>query len=241
MPRFACLFALLAAFSAPAAALTLLTEENPPLNFTRDGKAAGTSTLVVQEAARRANLPGEVKVVPWNDGYAQAESNPDVCLFSTVRTPARFKLFQWVGPINRGVYSLFGRASFADQPKRVDDLKQYRIGVVNDARATYLRQRGFERLVALERDQDLPPMLVTNPNQDGVDLWMTQAHGAEETARRAGVKDLKLVFSGIMSQDYWLACNLRMAPETVKALQSALAEMRKDGTMQKLITLPAAR
>lgn len=243
MPRITWMLVVLAAFAGPAAALTLLTEENPPLNFTQNGKAAGNSTIVVQEAARRAGLPGEVKVVAWNDGYAQAESNPDVCLFSTVRSPARFKSFQWVGPINRGVYSLFGRASFADQPKRVDDLKQYRIGVVNDARAAYLRQRGFERLVALERDEDLAAMLVSNPNQDGVDLWMTQNTGAAETAKRAGVSDLKLVFSGIMSQDYWLACNLKMPPETVKALQGALSEMRKDGTMQKLTAqpVPAAR
>jgi polar amino acid transport system substrate-binding protein len=230
----------LALASGPGSALTLLTEENPPLNFTRDGKAAGTSTLVVQEAARRAGQTADVKVVAWSDGYAQAQSNPDVCLFSTARTPERYKLFQWAGPINRGVYSLFGRAAFADQPKRVDDLKQYRIGVVNDARAAYLRQRGFERLVALERDADILPMLVSNPNQDGVDLWMTQAHGAAETARKAGVNDLKLVFSGIMSQDYWLACNLRMPAETVKALRAALAEMRKDGTMKKLMTPPAA-
>lgn len=241
MFRILWLLAGFAAFSQTAAALTLLTEENPPLNFSVNGKAAGTSTLVVQEMARRAGLPGEVKVVAWSDGYAQAESNPDVCLFSTVRSPARFKLFQWVGPINRGVYSLYGRSTFADLPKRVDDLKPYRIGVVNDARAAYLRRRGFERLVALDRDEDLASMLVSNPNQDGVDLWMTQHHGARETAQRAGVNDLKLVFSGIMSQDYWLACNLKMPPDTIKAMQAALSEMRKDGTMQKLMTLPAAR
>src|SRR5690348_2298170 len=122
------LAACFAAFPEAGAAVTFLTEENPPLNFTQDGKAAGTSTLVVQEIARRAGESTEVKVVPWNDGYAQARSSPSVCLYSTVRNPERNKLFQWVGPINRGVYSLFGRAAFADQPKRVDDLKQYRIG-----------------------------------------------------------------------------------------------------------------
>jgi polar amino acid transport system substrate-binding protein len=224
-----------------SAALTLLTEENPPLNFTQDGKAAGSSTLVVQEMARRAGQSADVKVVPWNEGYAQAQSNADVCLYSTARTPERFKLFQWVGPINRGVYSLFGRAGFADQPKRVDDLKQYRIGVVNDARAAYLRQRGFDRLVALDRDEDILSMLVSNPKQDGVDLWMTQGLGATDKARKAGINDLKLVFSGIMSQDYWLACHGQMPRETVKALQGAIQEMRQDGTLQKLITPPAAR
>jgi polar amino acid transport system substrate-binding protein len=191
--------------------------------------------------ARRAGQPDAVKVVPWSEGYAQAQSDPEVCLFSTARTGPRFKLFQWVGPINRGVWSLFGRAGFADQPKRVDDLKPYRIGAVNDARAAYLKQRGFENVVAMERDVDIPGKLVSDPGQDGVDLWMTQSFGAAETAARAGVKDLKLVFSGIMSQDYWLACNLQLSREVVKALQGALADMRRDGTMQKLLVPPAAK
>ncbi len=233
--------ACLVVLSGPAGALTLLTEENPPLNFTRDGKAAGTSTLVVREAARRAGQSADVRVVPWNDGYAEARSNPDVCLFSTVRTPQRYKLFQWVGPINRGVWSLFGRAGFPGQPQRVDDLKQYRIGVVSDARAVYLRERGFENLVLAERDEQIPMRLVTDPGENGVDLWMTQNSGAVETARKAGVKDIKVVFSGIMSQDYWLACHLQMPAETVRALRAALAEMRKDGTLQKLTGSPTLR
>jgi polar amino acid transport system substrate-binding protein len=237
----AVLTTVLATVAGNSAALTLLTEENPPLNFTQDGKAAGPSTLVVQEVARRAGHPADVKVVPWSDGYSQVQSNPDVCLFSMARTPERFKLFQWVGPINRGVYSLFGRAAFAGEVKRVDDLKPYRIGVVNDARATYLRQRGFDKLVALDRDEDILPMLVADPKQDGVDLWMTQNAGAADKARKAGINDLKLVFSGIMSQDYWLACNAQMPRETVKALQGALQEMRQDGALQKLTTPPAVR
>jgi polar amino acid transport system substrate-binding protein len=227
-------------FPGGGGAATFLTEENPPLNFTQGGKAAGTSTLVVQEMARRAGESTDIKVVPWSDGYAQAQSNPDTCLYSTARNPERNKLFQWVGPINRGVYSLFGRAAFADQPQRVDDLKQYRIGVVNDARAAYLRQRGFEKLVESERDEDIPGRLVASPKLDGVDLWMTQAYGAADIARKAGLKDLKQVFSGILSQDYWLACNVQMPRETVKALQGALSEMRRDGTLQKLQT-PLAR
>ena len=41
---------LAVAMTAPAAdALTLLTEENPPFNYTEKGKVAGLSTEVVSE------------------------------------------------------------------------------------------------------------------------------------------------------------------------------------------------
>ena len=45
------------------------------------------------------------------------------------------------------VYSAFALEGFDTKIGRVDDLKKYRIGVVADARATYLRQRGFTTLI----------------------------------------------------------------------------------------------
>ena len=45
------------------------------------------------------------------------------------------------------VYSAFALEGLDTKIGRVDDLKKYRIGVVADARATYLRQRGFTTLI----------------------------------------------------------------------------------------------
>lgn len=49
---------------------------------------------------------------------------------------------------------------------------------------------------------------------------------------------MKEVFSALMSQDYWLACNPGMPRETVRAMSAALNEMRKDGTLRKLTDPP---
>lgn len=53
--------------SAPVAAVTLLTEENPPFNFTEEGRLVGMSSEIVLEAARRANLPVKTEVLPWDE------------------------------------------------------------------------------------------------------------------------------------------------------------------------------
>jgi polar amino acid transport system substrate-binding protein len=221
----------------PASALTFVTEENPPLNFTREGQVAGLATGVLREALKRANLQVEFRVLPWAGAFAAAQQSPDVCVYSTVRNAEREKLLRWVGPIVRGEWSLFGREGFPADMKKLDQLKTFRVGALNDARAGYLRSRGFSNLVLTESNLDLAAMLTADKAQLGkIDLWLTQTLGAAEVAKRAGIGDLKPVFVGVMSQDYYLACHPRVAEEAVQAISAALAEMRKDGTFRKLVS-----
>jgi polar amino acid transport system substrate-binding protein len=237
MSRFACcIVLLLACVAAPqAGAVTFLTEDNPPMNFVFGGKLQGTSVDVVAELAKRAGIAADLVLLPWEVAYGRAQKEVDACVFSTVRRPERFKLFQWVGPIGRGTYSAFALGGFGQKLARVDDLKAFRIGVVDDARAAYLRQRGFPNLVIFSADAQIPGKLTLDPQRgDGVDLWVTRAKGAKQVARRAGVKEIKEVFSAILNQDYWLACNLQMPQEQVRALSGALLEMQKDGTLRTL-------
>lgn len=226
---------LMLGLAGSASALTLLTEENPPLNFTQNGKLVGPSVEVVREIVRRSELAADIKVVAWKEAFQRAQTEAEVCAFSTARLPARNTMFQWIGPISRGYWSAFGLDGFADYVPRVDDLKKYRIGVVGDARARYLRQRGFNNLVEVEKDADNPIKLTLDQKKEGsIDLWVTQGFMASEIARKAGAPQVKEVFPGIMSQEYWLACNLQMPKETVRSLSEALDGIRKDGTYRKL-------
>ena len=114
-------------------------------------------------------------------------------------------------------------------------MKSFRIGVVDDARAAYMRQRGFPNLVTASVDTDNPPKLTLDPvKPGGIDIWVTQTLGARAMAKEAGVKAIKEVFADILSQDYWLACNLQVPPETIRALTGALQDMQKDGSFKKL-------
>ena len=226
--RLAC--AALALHCAPAAALELLTEQNPPFNYLANGVPAGPSTAIVDEMARRAGIKAKISLVAWQAAFEKARDGEEACVFSTARTPQRADLFQWVGPIARGEYAAFGLPVFQGQPKRVDDLKAFRIGVVDDARGQYLRNRGFTNLVLFKDDREIPKALGTT-----VDLWVTQALRAADTARTAGVADLKVVFGGILVQEYWLACGKKVPSQTVEKLDEALAAMLKDGTVRRIV------
>jgi len=230
------LFSLVLCLAAPAAnALTLLTEENPPLNFTVDGQLIGLSPGVVTEMAKRAGLPSEIRVMPWKEAFERARTEPGACVFSTVRTPERFAQFEWIGPIARGFWSAF---SLPDAPVRIsklDELSAYRVGVVNDARAAYMKQRGIGRVVLFDRDADIPSRLTTDPKAEGgIDVWVTQGLLAGRVAAAAGVPRVKDVFSALMSQDYFLACSKATPPGDIKALSDALSGMRRDGSLRRV-------
>ena len=223
--------AILAAVAQNALALTFLTEENPPLNFTKNGQVSGTATATVHDMLKRSGLIAEIRVLPWDEAYAQAQSDPATCVYATARLPERYNLFQWVGPIARGVYSAFALEGFKDKVASTGDLVKSRIGVARDARAQYLRRRGFTNLVEADRDSDIPALLTLNPAKSGsVDLWVTQARMARDVARQAGVGAIKEVFPAILTQEYWLACNLKLPQEQIRALSDALMEIEKQGT-----------
>jgi polar amino acid transport system substrate-binding protein len=223
-----------AALAAPASALTLITEENPPLNYTEGGRVTGYATEVVTEMGKRARLPLKFAVMPWAQGYVAAQSGRDNCLYSTARLENRENLFQWIGPIALNRWGVYGRTDFAAEIRSVDDLKPQRIGAVTfDAKADYLKALSVVNLLLVDDDRDNPPRLfLPKTDADYIDLWVTSLHGAKRSAG-ARFKDLKLVYT-IRDVPSWLACSPRVPGEVVGKLRGALQSMSKDGTLQRI-------
>jgi polar amino acid transport system substrate-binding protein len=99
------------ASAANAGALRILTEDNPPLNFAKDGEITGLATEVVRELVKRTGTAGTIRMVAWPDGYQTLSEHPNVALFSTVMTAERKGRFQWVGPlavVDTNLYALKG-------------------------------------------------------------------------------------------------------------------------------------
>jgi polar amino acid transport system substrate-binding protein len=225
---------VLAAVAAPAQALTFITEENPPLNYTVGGKLTGYATEVVTEVAKRARVPIKFHVMPWSKGYVAAQAGRDTCIYSTARLESRENLFQWVGPIAFNRWGVYGRNDFSGTIQSLDDLKPHRIGAVTfDAKADYLNSKSVVNLLLVDEDRDNPPRLFL-PKTDAnyIDLWVTSLAGAKKTAG-AKADDVKLVYT-IRDVPSWLACSPYVPRDVVGKLSGALQSLNKDGTMQKI-------
>jgi len=221
--------------AAPAHALTLLTEENPPFNYMANGKLTGLVTELVLDAAKRANVPYTIELLPWNRAYMRAQAEKDTCLFATARLDSREKLFNWVGPLANNLWAVYGRGNFAGSVRVLTDLKPYRIGgVVNDAKVEYLKENGVTNIKqALDDRMNPPRLLLPAEDPNHIDLWVTGYYGERDLARAAKVSDIKLVFI-VREIPLYLACSPLTAPRVVKALSEALEKMRTDGVLAEV-------
>jgi polar amino acid transport system substrate-binding protein len=228
------LLGLVLAASA-AQALTLVTEENPPFNYTEQGKVVGMSTEIVVELGKSSGIPLQIQSVPWEKAYIAAQRDKETCIYSTVRLENRERLFSWIGPIATNQWVLIGKSDFAGSVKTVEDARKYRVGVVaRDAKIEFLMGKGVTDLREVSEDGLNPPRLILNrddPNR--IDLWATSAYGARQTAARAKVKDIRLVLN-LTKVPLYLACGRNTSPETVRALGQAFDRASKDGTLRRI-------
>ena len=223
-----------AVVAVPAHALTFLTEENPPLNYTEGGRITGYATDVVNEIGRRARVPVKLEVMPWSKAFVAAQAGRDTCVYATARLENRENLFQWVGPIAFNRWAVYARGDFAGEIKSLDDLKPHRIGAVTfDAKGDYLKAKSVVNLLLVDDDRENPARLAL-PKTDAnyIDLWVTSLNGARKTAGKA-TPDIKLVYV-IRDVPSWLACSPYVPKDVVGRLTGALASMNKDGTMLKI-------
>ena len=222
--------------AGPAAhAVTLVTEENPPFNYTEEGKVVGLSTEIVAELGKRSAIPLQIQSMPWEQAYIAAQRDKETCIYSTARLENRERLFFWIGPIATNRWVLIAKSDFAGSVKIVEDARKYRVGVVaKDAKIEFLMSKGVTDLREVSVDSLNPPRLVLNrddPNR--IDLWATSAYGARTTAARAKVKDLKLVLT-VHTIPLYLACGRNASPQTVQALSRAFERATQDGTLKRI-------
>lgn len=232
IPRvsLAALLAALVLVSQPVKAVTLLTEENPPFNYTASGKLTGIATEIVLETVGRTGLPMKVEVLPWDVAYRRAQAERETCLFATARLENRERLFAWIGPLASNFWAVYARSDFSIPIRALEDLKAWRIGgVVSDAKVEYLRENAVTNIKAVPEDRFNPPRLLLPPDDpQRIDLWITGLHAARDVARSAGVSNVKLVFI-VREIPVYLACSPQTSAATLKALADAFEKVRAEG------------
>jgi polar amino acid transport system substrate-binding protein len=237
LPRLLAAVLVIAAGLAapPVAGLTLLTEENPPFNYTDNGKLTGMAVEIVGEMVKRANIPATTEVLPWDQAYVRAQAQKGTCLYSTARQENRERQFVWIGPIATNLWAVFGKSDFAAPVRTLKDLQPFRIGAVTrDAKAEYLREAGVTNVRTVPADADNPPRLLRpRDDPDAIDLWITGLYAGRDVATAAKVTDIKLVFIAAEQQLY-LACSPQTPPATIKALADALESVKADGTLKRI-------
>lgn len=229
MKTLAMMMLALLAIPAQAATLELLTENNPPMSYAEGKAIKGTAADAVRDLIAKAGVEGKMTLLTWDKAYAQAQSKPNTCVFGTARLPNRENIFKWFGPVATNTWALYSLPTL-DTKKiaKVGDARFFKVGAVkNDAKVDFLRSEGVSSIKEVDNDSENPPRLMKPKNDAGaIDLWITTAATAKETAAKAGVKDLKEVLV-VRKEALFLACNPRSDKATLAKLEAAAGGEKK--------------
>ena len=133
-----------------------LTEEYKPLNYTEDGVLTGLAPELLKEICNRLEIPYEVKVLPWAEGFELVQSNENTVLFSTILNTERKDLFKWAGPFASLDWIFYASSQNQIPISSMEDAKLVAtIGVIKDySIEQYLVGEGFTNLVYCENNID---------------------------------------------------------------------------------------
>lgn len=215
--------------AAEAAALRLITEENSPASFTRNGVLTGQYVEVAREIQARTGSQDAIQVLPWARGYQAALNEPNVVLFPTTRSAAREALFQWVGPVNTAISAFFAKRGAG---LRISDLADAKaVSGILVPRGWYMHDQlvklGFNNLEPTNTPEQMVAMLVNGR----APLMYAMQTGIAGLLAQSGVRltDVEPVFVMDKAQGYF-AFSLKTPPEVVRQWQSALDRMKQDGS-----------
>ncbi|MDD5405684.1 MAG: transporter substrate-binding domain-containing protein [Sulfurovaceae bacterium] len=217
----------------PPGIFQMVTEEYPPVTFMKDGKPAGFVTDIVRQIALRLKAKDNIRLTSWKNAYNMAILHPNVILFSAERTPQREGLFQWIGPVGKNSAILYAKKGSKIKIDSLEDAKKVKaIATTTDwFTEQYLKSKGFTNLVSSKDPAENLRQLMNGKVQLSIFTDLT----IPEIAKSAGysMNDLEPVYT--VSQTYfYIAISKDTKPSVIKAWQTELDKLKKDGTFEKI-------
>ena len=188
---------------------------------------------MVSEIAARLDIPDNIRLTSWKNAYNMALLDPNIVLFSAERTPQRENLFRWVGPVGKNSSILYAKKGSNINVKSLEDAKKISAiaTTTNWFTEQKLKSEGFTNLVSSPDPAENVRQLMKGEVQLSIFTDIT----IPEIVKNAGysMDDLEPVLT--VSQTYfYIAISKDTPPDVVKAWQSTLDSLKKDGTFKKI-------
>ena len=223
--------------SGSAQELILITENAPPNSYIENDKLTGRVVEIVQAVLKQIGMAGQtIELYPWPRGYKMLESQKNIALFATSRTPHRENLFKWAGPIADNEVNLYKLKSRADiQATALDDLKKYSVGGGRkDQKSQYLVSQGFELLRVDEDKQNIRKLFAGR-----VDVIPYAATRLKYDVKQLGFDpeqiDMIWTLNAISTQIY-IAFSASTDDSVVAKFQAGFDAIKMQGIQQAILT-----
>lgn len=235
---FLILWVSLFACDAGAKGLVLIAEDAAPNSFMEEGRVKGKAVEVVQAVLKEIGMAGTpIEVRPWSRGYRRLETEENVALFPTSRTPIREALFKWAGPIAENRINLYKLKSRGDiRASTLDDLKGFTAGSAggkNNVKTQFLTAHGFEVELVDEDKQNIDKLFRGRvdfiPYSETRLRYDLQRYGYDP-GRMEMILNIKE-----MSSKAYIAFNRSVGDDIVKQIQDGFDAIKNKGIQQEIL------
>ncbi|MFN4238281.1 MAG: substrate-binding periplasmic protein [Vogesella sp.] len=221
---------LLAASSLPAAALTILTEDWPPVSFANHkGQADGMAVAVVRLLQERLKDNTPIQVQPWARAYNSLLNEKDVMLFTVGRSAERERLMTLLGPILVSSTDVFALKQYADSVRKLPP------GAMQQLPTAAYRGSIFESTAKLKGFQ---VFATTDPAHSArmlvagrVKLWVEGNVVVGNVLREQGLPPATVERVATLDKlSLYLAFSPNVPRDTILRWEKALTEIKQDGS-----------
>jgi polar amino acid transport system substrate-binding protein len=213
--------------------LTVLTEDYAPFNYLDNGQLKGSSADLVKNIMNNLGEGGNIEVLQWDAAYTRLQTETNIALFTTDRTPQRNDLFKWAGPIALIDNDFFALTSSAIVIVNLDDAKAVNgIAVLNGySEQDMLESYGFQNLVICQNLQEALQKLLDNE----VDLIVGSKYAVQYALQSMGHSfgEVKNVYV-LLSYLSYVAFNKGVPDDVVGKWQSQIDAFKDDATLSQL-------
>ncbi len=213
--------------------LKIITNEEPPQNYTENGQITGIGTDIVKEIQKRVQDRSQIEVYPWARAVAISKRNPNTILFLAGKTKDREPYYTFIGPILAKNYKLYGKANKNYNIDNIEDAKNIeKIScVMDDVREIFMREKGFFNLIYAEDHLKALQIVLAGKS----DLWASSDWESSIQMKSINQAPKKIQAYYTLYKNFnYIAINKKTDPKIIQNWQNAFHEIKQDGTMTKI-------
>lgn len=204
------------------------------MTFEKSGTAQGMAVDLTRLIQKNLAMHDEIEVLPWPRAYNTALTQPNVLLFTVIRTPEREKNFTLIGPIADGEIALYMPThAVGKKTLSLADIKQ-RLTVGTHRGTAFhalLKKQGFQHIVAVNSSENAVRMLMNGR----IEVLCDDDLAIAELVRRSGYQsDDYVKVASLKSSSLYFAFSRGTAPRVISNWQSALADIKRSGEFDDL-------
>jgi len=201
-----------------------------PFAFKENSIISGPVYEIGKAVLEHAGLSYTYKIKPWTRVYNNGLSRENYLIGCLGRTPAREKMFKWIGPVTKGIAVFFYKLK--SNPFKIDSLEQaksYDIVMQRDSyNHDFLRLNQFNdaKLFPVNKNDQIIQMLLAKRYPL---ILMTEEQLLDISEKKK--IDLSLFEKALFAfevKDY-IAFNISTSPDLVKKVRNAYERLSAEG------------